>query len=124
MRLRRDIGLMPGVAANLVACGQDEIDAMRRRARREIFGPERSRAHPLERIGQPGRRHELTEQGALAGDAELLQRIGHPPGDALEILVASGAVPPGDALPAGLMILSALAGFCRSSSPSVLQRAA
>jgi len=45
----------------------------------------------------------------LAGDAELLQRIGHPPGDAL---------------PAGLMILSALAGFCRSSSPSVLQRAA
>jgi hypothetical protein len=60
----------------------------------------------------------------LAGDAELLQRIRHPPGDALEILVASGAVPPGDALPAGLMILSALAGFCRSSSPSVLQRAA
>jgi hypothetical protein len=60
----------------------------------------------------------------LTGDAELLQRIGHPPGDALEILVASGAVPPGAALPAGLMILSALAGFCRSSSPSVLQRAA
>lgn len=60
----------------------------------------------------------------LAVDAELLQRIGHPPGDALEILVASGAVPPGDALPAGLMILSALAEFCRSSSPSVLQRAA
>ena len=60
----------------------------------------------------------------LPGDAELLQRIGHPAGDALEILVASGAVPLGDALPVGLMILSALAGFCRSSSPSVLQRAA
>ena len=60
----------------------------------------------------------------LPGDAELLQRIGHPAGDALEILVASGAVPRGDALPVGLMILSALAGFCLSSSPSVLQRAA
>jgi hypothetical protein len=59
----------------------------------------------------------------LPGDAELLQRIGHMPGDALENLVASGAVRPGDALPVGLMILSALAAFCRSSSPSVLQAA-
>ncbi len=60
----------------------------------------------------------------LPGDAELLQRIGHPAGDALDILIAAGAVPPGDALPVGLMILSAFAGFCRSSSPSVLQPAA
>ena len=60
----------------------------------------------------------------LPGDAELLQRIGRGPGDALENLVASGTVRPGDALPVGLMILSALAGFCRSSSPSVLQQAA
>jgi hypothetical protein len=60
----------------------------------------------------------------LPGDAELLQRIGREAGDALENLVTSGAVPPADALPVGLMILSALASFCRSSSPSVLQRAA
>jgi hypothetical protein len=58
------------------------------------------------------------------GDAELLARIGPETGDALENLVASGVVPPAAALPAGLMILSALAGFCRSSSPSVLQDAA
>jgi hypothetical protein len=53
----------------------------------------------------------------LPGDAELLQRIGHPAGDALEILVASGAVPLGDALPVGLMILSALAGFRAAARP-------
>jgi hypothetical protein len=58
------------------------------------------------------------------GDAEVLQRIGPETGDPLENLVASGAVPPADILPAGLMILSALAGFCRSGSSSVLQHAA
>ena len=58
------------------------------------------------------------------GDAELLQRIGRETGDALENLVASGAVPPANVLPVGLMILSALAAFCRSSSSSVLQPAA
>jgi hypothetical protein len=58
------------------------------------------------------------------GDAELLERIGPETGDALENLVASGAVPPADALQVGLMILSALAGFCHSSSSSVLQQAA
>jgi hypothetical protein len=58
------------------------------------------------------------------GDAEVLQRIGRETGDALENLVTSGAVPAADALAVGLMILSALAGFCRSSSPSVLQQAA
>lgn len=57
------------------------------------------------------------------GDAEVLQRIGRETGDPLENLVASGAVPPADILPVGLMILSALAGFCRSSSSSVLQAA-
>ncbi len=60
----------------------------------------------------------------LPADAGLLRRIGRVPGDALETLVASGAVSPADALPVGLMILSALAGFCRSSSSSVLQQAA
>jgi hypothetical protein len=60
----------------------------------------------------------------LPGDAELIERIGRETGDVLENLVTSGAVPPRDALPAGLMILSALAGFCRSNSTSVLERAA
>jgi hypothetical protein len=58
------------------------------------------------------------------GDAEVLQRIGRETGDPLENLVACGAVPPANVLPVGLMILSALAGFCRSSSSSVLQPAA
>jgi hypothetical protein len=58
------------------------------------------------------------------GDAELLRRIGSGSGDALEDLVACGAVAPAEALPVGLMILSALAGFCHSSSDSVLQHAA
>jgi hypothetical protein len=60
----------------------------------------------------------------MSGDAELLQRIGREAGDALKNLVTSGAAPPADALPVGLMILPALAGFCRSSSSSFLQRAA
>jgi hypothetical protein len=60
----------------------------------------------------------------LPGDAELLERIGPETGDVLENLVASGAVPAADALPVGLMILSALAGSCRSSSSSVVQQAA
>jgi hypothetical protein len=55
------------------------------------------------------------------GDAEVLQRIGRAGGDALQNLVVSGAVPPADILPVALMILHALAGFCRSSSPSVLE---
>jgi hypothetical protein len=60
----------------------------------------------------------------LPGDAELLERIGHPGGDALENLAAAGAVPPTEALPVGLSILSALAQLCRSGSASVLQSAA
>jgi hypothetical protein len=60
----------------------------------------------------------------LPGDAELLERIGHPGGDALENLAAAGAVPPTEVLPVGLSILSALAQLCRSGSASVLQSAA
>ena len=43
---------------------------------------------------------------------------------AMENLVAAGAVPPGDVLPVGLTILSALAQLCRSDSASILQRVA
>jgi hypothetical protein len=59
----------------------------------------------------------------LPGDAELLERIGHLDGNALEKLVAAGQVRPGDILPVGLAILSALARLCRSDSASVLQSA-
>jgi hypothetical protein len=59
------------------------------------------------------------------GDADVLARIGRPAGDdALDNLVAAGAVPPGDVLGAGLRILSALAEVCMSGSASVLQRTA
>jgi hypothetical protein len=59
------------------------------------------------------------------GDTDVLQRLGRPAGgDALENLVAAGAVPPGDVLRVGLTVLSALAGLCRSGSVSILQRAA
>jgi hypothetical protein len=58
----------------------------------------------------------------LPGDAEVLERMGHPGGNALENLIAVGAVPPSDLLPAGLMVLSALAQLCQSDSPSILHR--
>ena len=59
------------------------------------------------------------------GDAAVLERIRRPDsGDALENLVAIGAVPPSDILPVGLRVLSALAGLCRSDSVSFLRRAA
>jgi hypothetical protein len=59
------------------------------------------------------------------GDADVLERLGRPAGgDALENLVAAGAVPPRDVLRVGLTVLSALAGLCRSGSVSILQRAA
>jgi hypothetical protein len=57
----------------------------------------------------------------LAGDAEVLERIPHYGGDPLENLVVAGAVRPGDVLPVGLAILSALAQLCRSASASLLQ---
>lgn len=66
-------------------------------------------------------RHYRPEQ---PGDAEALQRIGRPAGNALETLVAAGAVPPRDVLPAGLTLLSELAQLCQSDSPSLLQRPA
>jgi hypothetical protein len=59
----------------------------------------------------------------LPGDEEVLRRIGHPGGDALENLVTPGAVAARDVLAVGLMMLSALAALCRSGSASVLQRA-
>ena len=43
-------------------------------------GPERRRARAVERIGQPGGRRELTEQGALAGDVEVPAYHGVRPG--------------------------------------------
>ncbi len=61
----------------------------------------------------------------LPGDADVLERIGHPAGgDALENLIAAGAVSPRDVLRVGLTVLSALAELCRSGSASVLRRAA
>ena len=57
----------------------------------------------------------------LPGDAEVLERIGRYDSDALENLVAVGAVPPSDVLPVGLAILSAPAQLCRSGSASVFQ---
>ena len=63
-------------------------------------------------------RHYLCEQ---PGDAEVLDRVGRGvSGNALEHLVASGAVPPGDVLRVGLTVLSALARLCMSGSASVL----
>jgi hypothetical protein len=58
------------------------------------------------------------------GDDEVLERIRHYGGDALENLSTAGAVTPGDVLQVGLTILSALAQLCRSDSPSILQPAA
>ncbi len=58
------------------------------------------------------------------GDAEVLQRIGHPGGNALKNLVAAGAVPPRDVLPTGLTLLPALAQLCQSDSVSLPQRVA
>jgi hypothetical protein len=54
------------------------------------------------------------------GDAEVLDRIKHHGGNALENLVAAGAVRPADVLPAGLSLLSALARLCRSDEASIL----
>ena len=56
-------------------------------------------------------------------DGEILQRVGHLGGNALETLVDAGAVEPRDVLPAGLLVLAALARLCQSSSDSVLRAA-
>jgi hypothetical protein len=56
------------------------------------------------------------------GDAELLDRIGHEvSGNPLEDLVAAKAVPPREALRAGLTTLSLLAEQARSESDSILR---
>jgi hypothetical protein len=54
------------------------------------------------------------------GDTEILERIGNEvPGDALEHLVATGVLSPGDVLRVGLTLLSALARLCMSGSVSI-----
>jgi hypothetical protein len=55
------------------------------------------------------------------GDAEVIEQLGPLPGNALETLIAAGAVPPGDVLRAGLTVLSILARLGLSSSASVLE---
>ena len=63
-------------------------------------------------------RHYRCEQ---PGDDEVLERIGRDvPGDPLEHLVATGAVPSGDVLRVGLTVLAAVTRLCLSGSPSVL----
>ena len=53
--------------------------------------------------------HYRLEQPA---DLDELKRIGHLGGNALEVLVTAGAVPPGDVLRVGLSVLSVLARLC------------
>lgn len=61
----------------------------------------------------------------LPGDAELLERLGESSfGDPLQDLVAAGELPARDALRAGLAVLRALGGLCKSTSVSVLAPAA
>lgn len=65
-------------------------------------------------------RHYRCEQ---PGDAEELDRIGRDvPGDPLEHLVATGAVPSRDVLRVGLTVLATLTRLCLSGSASVLAR--
>ncbi len=52
-----------------------------------------------------------------------IDRIKHHGGNALENLVAAGAVPPAGILSAGLSLLSALARLCRSNEASLLHPA-
>jgi hypothetical protein len=68
------------------------------------------------------RNNYVGNQTATPDDAEVLQRIGHRGGNALENLVAAGHMPPRDVLPVGLTLLSALARLCQSDSASILQR--
>jgi hypothetical protein len=63
------------------------------------------------RRGRPSHAELLSMQHAIVGGA--LQRF-----------VDTRVVPPGDILRVGLTILSVLAGFCKSASPSILRRAA
>jgi len=62
--------------------------------------------------------HYRLEQPA---DLDELKRIGHLGGNALEVLVTAGAVPPGDVLRVGLTVLSVLARLCLSGSVSILE---
>jgi hypothetical protein len=79
--------------------------------------------------GETGQVVAMTLIGAVArhysfkrpGDADVLKHLGPLPGNALETLIAAGAVPPGDVLRAGLTVLSVLARLGLSSSVSVLE---
>jgi hypothetical protein len=55
------------------------------------------------------------------GDADVLEHLGPLPGNALETLLAAGAVPPGGVLRAGLTVLSVLARLGLSDSVSILE---
>jgi hypothetical protein len=55
-------------------------------------------------------------------DTDVLEHMGPLPGNALETLVATGAVPPEDVLSAGLRVLSVLARLCLTDADSILSR--
>ncbi len=74
-----------GTVRRDLARGQDEIDSVRPRPRRKVLGPERRRARAPERVGQPGGRRELTEQGALAAEVEIAAHHGARPGFAHDL---------------------------------------
>jgi len=88
---------------------------------------------PLVDRAVPGRGRDVAEAlvGAFsdhysceqAADVELLDRLGiETSGDPLRDLVSAGVVAPGDVLQVGLEVLSELAGLCRTSAVSVLER--
>ena len=94
---------LPGAPVTRAAGAQRDstlyFDAMRRRARRKVFGAERRRARARERIGQPGGRRELTEQVALAGEVEVSADHGarsglvHDPGEHGELVAVQRMKP-------------------------------
>lgn len=60
-----------------------------------------------------------------AADIKLLERLGaETSGDPLRDLVSAGVIPPPDTLRVGLEVLARLAELCKTSSVSVLHRAA
>jgi len=70
-----------------------------------------------ELLGALGEHYECRQPG----DREFLTRVVAQSGNALENLVFSRGLPPADALPVGLTVLSVLAKLCRSDSASLLQ---
>ncbi len=53
-------------------------------------------------------------------DTDVLEHMGPLPGNALETLVATGAISPEDVLPTGLLVLSVLARLCLTDADSIL----